>query len=172
MTVLTRKHRFLCLALALLFVFSAPATSYAAACSNAQIRAAMDAGSRNRNLRIQQQINTSWQNPSSFSSMYCGVNILNNFDNIAQTLSNGLFSLVRSALQNLMNQACQAAIAPIQNAAAQLCIPFFSLPNLNLNLNINRNYCNGISLLNVNAVYGTGYGGGNYSPIPGTPPWY
>jgi hypothetical protein len=152
----------ICLILALGIL--APAQAWAAGCSNPQVRKLMDDSAQNRLLRTQAGIANNWQPANSFNSMYCSAQILNNFNSIGSALSNGIFSMIQGLLTNLMNQACQAAVAPIQNAASKLCIPSFSLPSFSLNLPMNRGFCNGMQLLTVNPIYGTPYMGNMFSP--------
>jgi hypothetical protein len=161
---------------ALLFLFvivlfcAVSSLAYAgdAPCTNAQIRAAETASAQNALNRSQDAIMRNWKSANSFNSVYCGAQLLSNFDTIGNMLSNGIYSLIQSTLNNLISQACRAAVAPIQNAASQLCIPFFTLPSLNLNLSANTGFCSGMSLLTVNPVTTRPYTGAplNQSALP------
>lgn len=147
--------------------FSLPAQ---AECSRADIRAKMDADAKNAAMKLQDDINSGWKGPNSFASKYCTAQILSNFDQLGTTLTNGVWALIQNLLNSFLSQVCQAAVAPLQNAASKLCIPFFSLPSFNFNLALNRGFCNGTQLLNVNAIYGTSYGGSNSSYASPLPP--
>jgi hypothetical protein len=147
--------------------FAMPA--HAVDCSNAQIRANMTADAGNLAKQRINSMTSGWQKQPSFNSLYCGANFSSMFDQLGANLGGAIFSMIQNLLTNLMSQACAAAVAPIQNAASQLCIPFFSAANFNLSLGLpgtNMNFCSGMQLLNVTPVMGGSSSGGGMNRIP------
>jgi hypothetical protein len=118
----------------------------------AQDQAAADAWNRER-----QRLLSGFNDPASFNSLFCGAQITNMFNSLGQSLISGIFSQIRSLIDNLMRQACAAAVAPLQMAANALCIPAFNF-SLNYSLgSLNTGVCNGTPLFNVSPMYGPGY---------------
>lgn len=154
----------LVLFVSLLFVSSAQAELYC----DSQIKARSEQNRQNAITRDIARFEGTYGQANSFDSLYCGAQITSGFDRIGQNLVGSLTNQVNNLINQLFQQACKAAIAPIQNLAAQTCIPNFANlylnPNL-LNFNLNRNYCPGTQLIQVTPVTGGSsfQGGGNYS---------
>ncbi|NDE90336.1 MAG: hypothetical protein EB059_04250 [Alphaproteobacteria bacterium] len=134
------------------------------------IKARMEANQQNAINRQIAKFDNAYGQPNSFDSLYCGAQINSNFDSIANGLVSGLNGQIRGLLTSLFQKACTAALAPIQNLAAQACIPNF-LGNFNLNLNGGNgpkvNYCNGMQLISVSPVISTpGFNGAGIPAYP------
>jgi hypothetical protein len=124
-------------------------------CSDPALRNAMTTGASNAAKTREQAIAKGWKAPSAFNSLYCGAQIKSMFGAIGTGLGGAFYAMINTLLTNLINQACASAIAPIQNAASQLCIPFFSMANFNINLGLTTptlNMCNGTQLFSVTPV--------------------
>jgi hypothetical protein len=144
---------------------------YSSGCTDSAMAEKIKTDAANRAKQLEKNIASNWKNPSSFNSLYCGVQITSMFDQIGTGLGGSIYSMINSLLTNLINQACASAIAPIQNAASQLCIPFFSAANFNLSLGLpgmgSGGYCNGMQLLSVTPVTSRpNQSSPNYGPTP------
>lgn len=153
------------LLVSLLFISVAHADLYC----DPQIKAKAQQDRQNAIMRDIARFEGSYGKPNSFDSLFCGAQITSGFDRIGQNLVGSLTNQVNNLINQLFQQACKAAIAPIQNLAAQTCVPnftslYFDTSFLNFNLNKN-NYCPGTQLIQVTPVIGgsSGQGGGNYS---------
>ncbi len=153
------------LLVSLLFISAAHADLYC----DPQIKAKAQQDRQNAIMKDIARFEGSYGQPNSFDGLFCGAQITSGFDKIGQNLVGNLTNQVNNLITQLFQQACKAAIAPIQNLAAQTCVPnfanvYFDTSFLNFNLNKN-NYCPGTQLIQVTPVMGgsTGQGGGNYS---------
>ncbi len=155
----------LVLFVSLLFITDACAELYC----DPQIKARSEQNRQNAIMKDIARFEGSYGQPNSFDSLFCGAQITSGFDKIGQNLVGNLTNQVNNLVNQLFQQACKAAIAPIQNLAAQTCIPNFANVYLNpnlLNFNLNKNnYCPGTQLIQVTPVIGGSsfQGGGNYS---------
>lgn len=141
-----------CLAFVLMFLVAQPARAdFDDYPCDPKVKADIDAARANAAAAKQQEIDKIFGQPNSFESLYCGANITSNFQSLASMLTSGVSGLIKNFLKGLMNQACQAAIAPLQNAASLACIPridmSFSLGNLFSSGS--RGFCDGFQLINV-----------------------
>lgn len=138
-------------------------------CDSAVMTALNDAR-KNAAAAEQKRNNDIMGSPLDFDKLYCGAQITDSFGEIARMFSrDAIANLVRNVIKNVMNQACQAAVAPLQNAATLACIPridlSFTIPNLFANGK--RGFCDGFQLLQVSPVTSAPSGGYPMSPYRG-----
>jgi hypothetical protein len=130
------------------------------------IRSGMDRRNTDAWLTAQDRLSRNFPRPNDFNSMMCGAQINNMFNSLAQSLASSIFSQITGLINNLMRQACQAAVAPLQMAANAICIPSFNL-NLSYSMSsINTGICKGTPLFNVSPVFG---GPSSYQGYPMPP---
>ncbi len=112
--------------------------------------------------KAQNKALANWPQLNDFNSMFCGMQISNNFDSINGMLAGAIFNPIKGLLNDLMSKACEAIVSPIKQAAGLLCIPAF---NFNLGLTLpalpNGGTCSGTPLFNVTPVFQGSY---NYRP--------
>jgi hypothetical protein len=111
--------------------------------------------------------------PNDLDSMFCGAQVNSVYDQLASSLVQGaVSSLIDGLMKRIFQQACQAAIQPLQNIANQLCIPNMGQFYFDLNFfnNSGGNYCSGTPIFQVTPVIQTpSYGGGAQISYPELP---
>ncbi|MBY0428256.1 MAG: hypothetical protein K2Q32_03455 [Alphaproteobacteria bacterium] len=137
-----------------------------------QIKARSEQNRQNSILKDIARFEGAYGQPNSFDSLFCGAQITSGFDKIGQNLVGGLTNQIDGLISQLFQQACKAAIQPIQQLAAQTCIPniqknYFDLSSLNSLFNTqSKNNCpGGTQLIQVTPIIGGSSfsGGSNYN---------
>lgn len=172
----SERHLFIKHALAAIFflmVSVAPALVHAELYCDPQIRARSEQDRQNAIMKDIARFEGAYGQSNSFDSLFCGAQITSGFDQIGQSLVGGLTNQINGLINQLFQKACKAALKPLQNLAAQTCVPNFSstyfdtsfLNNV-FNQNQNRNnYCPGTQLIQVTPIIGGSSfsGGTNYN---------
>lgn len=168
-----RSHQFKRFSVVAIFLIFAISASYVRAdlYCDPQIKSRSEQNRQNAILKDIARFEGAYGQPNSFEGLFCGAQITSGFDKIGQSLVGGLTNQINGLINQLFQQACKAALKPIQQLAAQTCIPnisknYFDQNSLNnLFNNQTQNNCQGTQLIQVTPVIGGSSfsGGANYS---------
>ena len=139
-----------------------------------QIKSRSEQNRQNAILKDIARFEGAYGQPNSFDGLFCGAQITSGFNQIGQSLVGGLTNQINGLINNLFQQACKAAVKPIQQLAAQTCIPnisknYFDLSSLNNLFNTqSKNNCpGGTQLIQVTPIIGgSGFSGGSSYSTP------
>jgi hypothetical protein len=101
-------------------------TAHAEVYCDKNVKSRFDNDRQNAILKDTAKFDSAYQPANSFDSMYCGAQMTNSYDQIGNQLIGDLTNQINSLVNQIFQQACKAAISPVQNAASQACTQNFS----------------------------------------------